>query len=235
MDEAAASLSETSRGWRLFQYRGPEETLLAKVGPRQKGRRTGPEAVPTTVAFETRRGGRQIRGDFPASRFVSWRGFGPDLWSLQWYWSQHLFKKRWPGRYSDPATGLPNRLWVRGAKGQWRFRSVEYMFFFGVFLVHMSFTLWSLMPWCLNKFVLLYGSHMYSAPFYGGTLGVTSVKSYKWVSFSRPCLCTCKDMAAYTFHKFNAKWRNFDGPMPSEDDCQYLTLPMLQKFFNQAG
>ena len=107
-------------------------------------------------------------------------------------------------------------------------------FFLG-FLVHMSFTLWSLMPWCLNKFVLLYGSHMYSAPFYGGTLGVTSVKSYKWVSFSRPCLCTCKDMAAYTFHKFNAKWRDFDGPMPSEDDCQYLTLPMLQKFFNQAG
>ncbi|CAL1133062.1 unnamed protein product [Cladocopium goreaui] len=43
------------------------------------------------------------------------------------------------------------------------------------------------------------------------------------------------DMAAYTFHKFNAKWRDFDGPMPSEDDCQYLTLPMLQKFFNQAA
>jgi len=43
------------------------------------------------------------------------------------------------------------------------------------------------------------------------------------------------DMAAYTFHKFNAKWRDFDNPMPSEEDCQYLTLPMLQLWFSQTA
>ena len=44
-----------------------------------------------------------------------------------------------------------------------------------------------------------------------------------------------QDMAAYAFHKFCAQWRDFEAPMPSEEDCKYLTLPMLQLFFKQAG
>ncbi|CAK9013369.1 unnamed protein product [Durusdinium trenchii] len=43
------------------------------------------------------------------------------------------------------------------------------------------------------------------------------------------------DMAAYTFHKFNEGWRNFETPMPSEADCQHLTLPMLRLFFKQVA
>lgn len=43
-----------------------------------------------------------------------------------------------------------------------------------------------------------------------------------------------QDMVAYTFHKFSEKWRDFELPMPSEEECQHLTLPMLQLFFTQV-
>lgn len=43
------------------------------------------------------------------------------------------------------------------------------------------------------------------------------------------------DMVAYTFHKFSEKWRDFELPMPSEEECQHLTLPMLQLFFTQVA
>ncbi|CAJ1338650.1 unnamed protein product [Effrenium voratum] len=43
------------------------------------------------------------------------------------------------------------------------------------------------------------------------------------------------DMTAYTFHKFNQQWRDFETSMPSEEDCQHLTLPMLQLFFSQVA
>lgn len=43
-----------------------------------------------------------------------------------------------------------------------------------------------------------------------------------------------QDMVAYTFHKFNEQWREFEKEMPAEEDCQHITLPMLRLFFKQA-
>ena len=43
-----------------------------------------------------------------------------------------------------------------------------------------------------------------------------------------------QDMTAYAFHKFNEKWRDFEQPMPKEEDCQHMSLPMLQQFFRQV-
>ncbi|CAE7495179.1 unnamed protein product [Symbiodinium microadriaticum] len=44
-----------------------------------------------------------------------------------------------------------------------------------------------------------------------------------------------QDMTAYAFHKFNEQWRDFKQPMPKEEDCQHMSLPMLQQFFKQVA
>ena len=44
-----------------------------------------------------------------------------------------------------------------------------------------------------------------------------------------------QDMTAYTFHKFNEQWRDFKQPIPTDEECQHISLPMLQLFFKQAG
>lgn len=41
-----------------------------------------------------------------------------------------------------------------------------------------------------------------------------------------------EDMVNYIFHKFNKKWRNFDGPKPELSEMEYLGLSGLRLFFN---
>jgi len=43
------------------------------------------------------------------------------------------------------------------------------------------------------------------------------------------------DQAHYIFCKFNSGWRDFDGPLPAEEECfSHLTHGMLQLWFEQA-
>ncbi|CAE7380246.1 unnamed protein product [Symbiodinium pilosum] len=44
-----------------------------------------------------------------------------------------------------------------------------------------------------------------------------------------------QDMTAYTFHKFNEQWRDFKQPLPTDEECQHISLPMLQLFFKQVA
>lgn len=39
------------------------------------------------------------------------------------------------------------------------------------------------------------------------------------------------DLASYIFHKFNMKWRDFEGPYPTTDELEYLQLPGMQLYF----
>jgi len=43
------------------------------------------------------------------------------------------------------------------------------------------------------------------------------------------------DLTSYIFHKFNMQWRDFDGPYPSADDLEYLSLKGTQLWFKYVA
>lgn len=44
-----------------------------------------------------------------------------------------------------------------------------------------------------------------------------------------------KDIAAYLFHKFNMKWRDFRNPLPSGEELEHIDLRGLRIFFDQVA
>jgi len=43
------------------------------------------------------------------------------------------------------------------------------------------------------------------------------------------------DMTAYIFHKFNMQWRDFDGPYPTADELEHLSLKGMRMWFKQVA